>query len=234
MKKLFFILIIAVYSYATGFPSEYYKLKGDEKKEYFFEHLSKIIDDENKKIIRERNVVKSVIKGILGLNPHSVEFKEMLKIKKKYRIRTLYAYKEYLKRVDIIPASQALAQAAVESAWGTSRFVKLANNIFGHWTYTEPGIIPAGRDENATHMIKIYSSLNTSVAGFMLNLNRNRAYEDFRKVRAKMRKQNKKIEGKELSQTMINYSGIGERYLEILESMIEKYDLHRFDKRYSK
>jgi len=123
----------------------------------------------------------------------------------------------------------ALAQGAVESAWGKSRFVREANNIFGHWTYSENGLIPNNREEGKTHRIRIFNSLQDSVNAYVLNLNRNKAYKKFRQKRYQARVEGKKFDGLMGAKTMINYSGIREKYIKILISIIKKERLLKYD-----
>jgi len=104
----------------------------------------------------------------------------LAKLSKKYKIKNLFDKYEYLLKIDKVPESLALTQAAIESAWGKSRFAKYANNIFGQWTYNAKGLVPEHRSEGKTHKVKIFPSLQASVNAYITNLNRNRAYNDFR------------------------------------------------------
>lgn len=239
MKKLFLIFILssifAISSFSKGMPSEYYEIKTvKESKKYFFEYIYKLIENENLKILNERKFVKNILSSnILNINMNSKEFAKLLEIKKRYRIKKIYDLNEYMRKIDIVPPSMALAQAAVESGWGKSRFIKEANNIFGHWTYNpEIGMIPKQRDEGANHFIRIFKTLQDSISAYILNLNRNRAYKLYQNTRLEERKNNKNPSGLVLSNTMINYSGIGEEYLMILEDMIVKNKLTNYDKRF--
>lgn len=124
-------------------------------------------------------------------------------------------------RVDIIPAELAITQSAIESGWGTSVFAHKANNMFGHWTYqVGTGIVPLRRNEGQTHEIAIFNSVNASVKKYMLNLNTNRAYSEFRKLRHKLRKSNIELKGETLSAGLINYSGVGNDYIVLINSII--------------
>jgi len=167
--------------------------------------------------------------NLFNINYKSKNFPKLLKLKKKYNVKSIFSLNEFLEKVDVVPPSLALAQAAVESGWGKSRFVKEANNIFGHWTYGEKGLIPKNRDENAKHKIRIFNSLQKSIRAYMLNLNSNRAYLLFREKRLQLREINLLPLGKELSVTMKNYSGIGKKYLKILSTLINGQNLSRFD-----
>lgn len=241
MKKSFFtyftslFLLFSVSKLHSALPEEYYDINSSEKsKEYFFSYFSKLINQENIKILEDRKFVDNLLSSdILNIDFNSYSFKRLIEIKKKYRIKKLYSKSEYLRKIDIVPPSMALAQAAVESGWGKSRFIKEANNIFGHWTYNpEIGMMPLSRDEDATHFIRVFKTLQDSISAYMLNLNRNRAYKEFQNVRFKQREKGNKPDGLKLSQTMMNYSGIGHNYLEILQNVITTNKLLEYDKNF--
>jgi len=218
-----------------GLPKEYYDISSNTKsKNYFFKFMYKLIEKENLEIFRDRQIVLEFSnQNLLNFNFASKNFKKYQKILKKYRVDYLYDFNTLLKRVDIVPPSQALAQAAVESGWGKSRFVMEANNIFGHWTYNpNRGLMPLQRDEDATHYIRIFTSLQASVKAYMFNLNTNAAYKEFQDKRYELRRENKPLSGKILSQTMLKYSGIGHNYLEILDDVITSNNLNRFDTKF--
>ncbi len=235
MKKnvlLFIVLFINISpSFAAGFPSSYYEIRDIKKqKEVFLNHLYKLIKKENEKILEDRKLIKNILlNNIFNINNVSNNFSKLLKLHQKYKIKSIYSKEEFLKKVDIIPPSLALAQAAVESGWGKSRFVKEANNIYGHWTFGEKGIIPEKREKNKKHKIRIFSSLQNSVSAYMLNLNTHRAYHLFRTTRFQLRKQNQNPTGSKLSSTMKNYSEIGDQYLKLLTNLINKQKLSKFD-----
>ncbi len=236
MKK--FLFSIGVYFSlnlnAQGLPKEYYEIENNqEQKDYFFNYLYKLIEKENLKILKEKAfVVKYLNKSILEIDYNSEDFKRLLEIKEKYKIKKIFSIEEYLKKIDIVPLSLALAQAAVESGWGNSRFIKEANNIFGHWTYNPKiGLLPENRDPNATHFIRIFKNLSHSIKKYMSNLNSNRAYREFQETRYKQRQKKENLNGLKLSQTLINYSGIAEEYLKILKSIIEQNTLIRYDEK---
>lgn len=221
---------------AKGMPDEYYKIKDIQKqKKYFFNYMYMLIEKENLRILKERELVKSVLfSNILSINFDSPRFQKFLEIKNKYKIKKLFTPTDYLKRIDIIPSSMALAQAAVESGWGKSRFIKEANNIFGHWTYNPRiGLLPQNREIGATHFIRIFQSLTASISAYALNLNRNFAYKDFRENRYLFRLKDEKLNGLLLSQTMLNYSGIAHEYLKILQNVIETNNLTNYDTKFN-
>ncbi len=236
-KRLSLVFLLGCLSLQAhnGFPGRYYRMPSKKQKEFFFSYLAKIIIKENKKILKERALVDKVLPGgILSVRTNSRYFKDLLKLRKKYRIKSFYSRIDYLKKIDIVPVSQALAQAVVESAWGKSRFVRQANNIFGHWTFGEVGLVPKNRDKDAKNKIQIFPSLEASVDKYLLNLNANRAYWKFRNVRYELRARHEDLNGMKLSQTMYSYSGIGKKYLLILKNIIRIYKLQKYDKSYKK
>ncbi|AXH11174.1 glucosaminidase domain-containing protein [Halarcobacter bivalviorum] len=236
LKILFLVLTICSFALANssnkGFSQEYYKLQGKKAKDYFFNFLGKKVEIENLKILKERDFILS-LDGKKDLNKDSKEYKELEKLQKKYKVKNIYDYKTFLNRVDIIPPSLAIAQAATESAWGKSRFIREANNIFGHWTYDKKiGMVPLRREEGKKHMVRIFPNLESSIAVYMRNLNRTGAYKSFRDNREKMRKNGKFINGLILSEDMTKYSAIGYDYVIILKSIIKKYKLTQLDKKF--
>ena len=153
-------------SFGKGFPNEYYEITDtNEAKNYFFNHMYEIIAKENNKIKDERHFVKEMLSSnILNIDFDSANFRELLEIKQKYKIKHIYTLPEYLKKIDIVPPSLAIAQAAIESAWGKSRFVKEASNIFGHGTYNEEiGILPKRRNINSSHFSSVENQITNTI-----------------------------------------------------------------------
>lgn len=134
-----------------------------------------------------------------------------------------------LKRVDIIPADLALAQAANESAWGTSRFSRVANNLFGEWTFIQgQGIVPEGRPEGETYEIQKFPTVYDSVKSYLHNLNTHPAYRQLRTIRAEIRSAGSKPSGVVLAEGLLRYSIRGMDYVRELQAMIRKNRLERF------
>lgn len=134
-----------------------------------------------------------------------------------------------LPRVDVIPPSLALAQAAEESGWGTSRFVREGNALFGEWTWSGKGIVPKGRDEGKTHRIRAFDSLLESVRSYALNINTHRAYRDLRQDRAEQRADGKVLDGWLLARHLESYSQRGLDYVEGLRAIMETNGLDDLD-----
>ena len=144
-----------------------------------------------------------------------------------YKVDTLDSL---LMKVDTIPASLALAQAAIESGWGTSRFAYEGNALFGQyvWGNTNNGIIPNDRETNAKYKIKSFDSLSESVASYMKNLNTNFHYDDFRINRFVLRSNNLPINGTILAEYLSSYS-IEDDYIDKVINIIEINDFEDFD-----
>lgn len=137
---------------------------------------------------------------------------------------------QLIKRVDVIPPSLALAQAAEESGWGTSRFAQEGNALFGQWTQSEhKGLIPAERAQNASHAVKSFGSLAEAVKSYTLNLNTHQAYEDFREARWTAREQGQPLDGYALTETMHRYSKRGDEYVETIRKLIRQNGLGALD-----
>ena len=132
--------------------------------------------------------------------------------------------------MDIVPVSIALAQAANESGWGTSRFALEGNALFGQWTWSKKGISPNNKDPNQSHKVLQFQILKASVRAYKNNLNTHNAYKEFREVRAHIREEDKPIIVSDLTKYLKAYAAIGEKYVIILDDIIEKNSLTDFDK----
>ena len=213
--------------YLTKLPKDL-KTLGDtkQKRELFIKILLPLILDENEKITQDR---KKLFK-ILAKNFNTAGERVWLKRRfKEYKIDDQDLGKLKM-RMDIVPVSIALAQAANESGWGTSRFALEGNALFGQWTWSKKGILPKKQDPDQTHKIMQFQILKASVKAYKNNLNTHNAYKEFREVRAQLRQENKKIIGLDLTKYLKNYAAIGEKYVTILEGIIEKNSLTDFDK----
>ena len=213
--------------YLTKLPKDL-KTLGDTKKkrELFIKIVLPLILHENNKITNDR---KKLFK-ILSKNFNTVGERVWLNRRfKEYKIDDRDVSKLKM-RMDIIPVSLALAQAANESGWGTSRFALEGNALFGQWTWSKKGISPKKKDPNESHKVLQFQILKASVRAYKNNLNTHNAYKEFREVRARFREENKDITGLDLVKYIKNYAAIGEKYVEILQSIIEKNSLTDFDK----
>ena len=213
--------------YLTKLPKDIKSLGNtSEKRELFIKILLPLILKENNKITEDR---KRLFK-ILNKNFNSPGERVWLKRRfKEYKIEDKDLSKLKM-RMDIIPVSIALAQAANESGWGTSRFALEGNALFGQWTWSKKGISPKNKDPNKSHKILQFQVLKASVRAYKNNLNTHNAYKEFREARAKLRQQDEQVIGLKLTKYLKNYASIGEKYVRILEDIIERNSLTDFDR----
>ena len=213
--------------YLTKLPKDL-KTMGDTKKkrELFIKIVLPLILAENNKILEDR---KKLFK-ILGKSFNTVGERVWLKRRfKEYKIEDKDLSKLKM-RMDIIPVSIAIAQAANESGWGTSRFALEGNALFGQWTWSKKGISPKNKDPNQSHKVLQFQILKASVRAYKNNLNTHNAYRQFREARAQIREEGKPIIGSHLTKYLKAYAAIGEKYVIILDDIIEKNSLTDFDK----
>ena len=134
-------------------------------------------------------------------------------------------------RMDIIPVSLALAQAAKETGWGTSRFAIEGNALFGQWTWSGEGIKPAGVDpENSKHKVMKFKVLKASVRAYQRNLNTHGSYKSFRSERAKMRDADIDLDSLHLADYLDKYAATGKEYTKVIKKIIKQNNLQDFDK----
>ena len=212
--------------YFTQFPRDLDALQNTKlKKETFIKIVLPLIVAENERIIADR-------KKLILLS----DKKFTTDLEKQWLRQKLLEYKvkkgninELLLRMDIIPTSIALAQAAKESGWGTSRFALEGNAIFGQWTWSGQGIAPLDRESNKNHKILKFPILRASVKAYQNNLNTHKSYLKFRKKRSSLREKKKKISGLELTETLNNYAQTGSEYTKILNQIIRQNRLTDFE-----
>ncbi len=213
--------------YLTKLPKDIKSLGNtNQKRDLFIKIVLPLILAENEKINEDR---KKLFK-ILNKNFNTIGERVWLKRRfKEYKIEDGDLAKLKM-RMDIVPVSIAIAQAANESGWGTSRFALEGNALFGQWTWSKKGISPADQDPNKSHKVLQFQILRASVRAYKNNLNTHNAYQEFREARAKLRQSNEAINGLDLVKYLKNYAAIGEQYVAILGDIIEKNSLTDFDK----
>ena len=131
--------------------------------------------------------------------------------------------------MDEIPVSLAIAQAAKETSWGTSRFALEGNALFGQWTWSGEGLNPKESEKNEGHKVMKFNVLQASVRAYQRNLNTHSSYKEFRHARAKLRDQGKDLDSLILSEYLDEYAETGEKYVEVLQKIIEQNNLKDFD-----
>jgi len=212
--------------YLSQLPKDLDQLTSTKKKKNtFIKIVMPLILDENNKILENR---KKLFK-ILSKSTNSMGEKRWLNRRfKEYEIKK-GDITELKVRMDIIPPSIAIAQAAIESGWGTSRFALEGNAMFGQWTWSKNGIEPTDKSKNQNHKILKFSMLRSSVKAYKNNLNTHNGYKEFREKRAELRKNNKKISGLKLVNYLHNYAATGKEYTKSLKKTIDQNGLTDFD-----
>ena len=183
-------------------------------------------------VIKENNNIKLERKKLFNIinksNNTSLEKKWLKKKFKQYGVRDndLSTLKI---RMDEIPTSLAIAQAAKETGWGTSRFAQEGNALFGQWTWSGEGIKPLGADDNTTHKVMKFKVLQASVKAYHRNINTHSSYKGFRNLRAELRDDGKELDSILLSEHLDKYAETGKVYVKILQQIIKQNQLTDFD-----
>ena len=196
-----------------------------KRKEMFIKIILPLIVKENNKIRIDRQRLFTI------LNKNSNTDIEKKWLEKKYK---QYGVKQNdlstLKvRMDEIPISLAIAQAAKETGWGTSRFALKGNALFGQWTWSGEGLKPKNADEGKDHKVMKFHSLQLSVRAYLRNLNTHSTYKNLRKARTELRNQNKPLDSIILSKHLDKYAETGSQYIEVLQKIITQNNLKDFD-----
>ena len=210
-------------------------LKDNKKK--FVRTVLPLIINENQKILSVRNnllLLKNKLSNNYSLNKSELQI--LKKLSKSHKIKFNNSHKldvinNLLKKVDIIPNSIVLAQAAIESGWGSSRFAQDFNALFGEYTYdNDKGVVPLERENGENHLIKAFNSYNSSVESYFNNINSHYAYEQFRELRKVMRERNNFSNVTLLVDKLDTYAE-DENYIQTIRSVIKNNNFEIFDKK---
>jgi len=210
----------------TLLPAEIKMIESTKKrKEFFIQIVLPLILKENNNIRLDRKTLFNII------NKSSNTQLEKKWLEKKYKQYGVTSNDlSILKiRMDEVPVSLAIAQAAKETGWGTSRFAQEGNALFGQWTWSGEGLKPKEADENKGHKVMKFNVLQASVRAYQRNLNTHPTYENFRLARAHLRDKGKKLDSIILSQFLDNYAETGNQYVEVLQKIIQQNNLQDFD-----
>ena len=207
-------------------PNEIKQIENSKKrKNLFIQIILPLVLEENNLILLDRKRLFSI------LNKNNNSKKEINWLNNKFKqygvlnkdIPTLKV------RMDIIPVSLAIAQAAKETGWGTSRFALEGNALFGQWTWSGDGIKPAGAESDAKHKVMKFKVLKASVRAYQRNLNTHSSYKKFRQLRAQLRDDSEKLDSLLLADQLDNYAETGDEYTKILKQIINQNSLKDFD-----
>ena len=210
----------------TLLPHEIKKIENSQKrKELFIQIILPLIIKENNFIKLDRKKLFS----ILNKSKNSNAEKKWLASKfKQYGVvdNDLSTLKI---RMDEVPVSMTIAQAAKETGWGTSRFAQEGNALFGQWTWSGKGLKPLSADNDTTHKVMKFQVLQASVKAYQRNLNTHSSYKDFRSARAELRDEGKKLNSLVLINYLDKYAETGEVYVKVLQKIIKQNSLTDFD-----
>lgn len=196
-----------------------------KRKDMFIKIVLPLIVKENNKIRIDRKRLFAVLKKNSNTE---IEKKWLEKKYKQYGVRQndLSTLKI---RMDEIPVSLAIAQAAKETGWGTSRFALKGNALFGQWTWSGEGLKPKNAEEGKDHKVMKFHSLQLSVRAYLRNLNTHSSYKNLRKARTELRNQSKVLDSIILAKHLDKYAETGNQYIEVLQKIIEQNNLKDFD-----
>ena len=196
-----------------------------ERKEFFIQIVLPLVLQENNNIKLDRKRLFNIINKS---NNTALEKKWLEKKYKQYGV--LSKDLSVLKiRMDEVPVSLAIAQAAKETGWGTSRFAQEGNALFGQWTWSGEGLKPKEADENKGHKVMKFNVLQASVRAYQRNLNTHKSYKNFRLARAELRDRDKALDSLILAEFLKSYAETGEQYVEVLQKIIKQNNLKDFD-----
>ncbi len=203
-----------------------------EKKANFFSFLKPMIEQANGDVLSQREQLMSIEKQANQLTNSQTE--TLTALIKTYRVDQSIPLEQQITelkvKVNTIPAALILAQAANESAWGTSRFAKEGNNYFGQWCFSKGcGLVPKSRNAGANHEVARFDSALGSVKSYIRNLNSHPTYALLRTLRQESIDNGQAPSGEVLAQGLIGYSERGEEYVKEIQSMIRYNKLSRFD-----
>ena len=210
----------------TLLPAEIKKIENSkQRKEFFIQIILPLILQENNNIRLDRKRLFSIINKS---NNSDLEKKWLDKKYKQYGVSSKDL--SILKiRMDEIPVSLAIAQAAKETGWGTSRFAQEGNALFGQWTWSGEGLKPKDADKNEGHKVMKFNVLQASVRAYQRNLNTHSSYKNLRKARAELRDRGQTLDSLILVNYLNEYAETGQKYVDVLTQIIKQNNLKDFD-----
>ncbi len=197
-----------------------------KKKQAFFDYFNTIIEYENNRVLRDREKITALYQSWQEKGKLRKKQKEQFaRLVKRYKVKTSAdmgtQFQTLLRRAHPVPNALALAQAANESAWGTSRFARKGNNFFGQWCYRAGcGLVPNKRNNNAKHEVRVFATPAASVRAYIHNINTHRAYKPLRVMRERIVKQGETPTGTQLAEGLTKYSERGHEYVKEIQTMI--------------
>lgn len=206
----------------------------DQRKAVFFSYLAPIVETRNSAIMLQREKLLRIA--------DTYQREKTLSFFDEYQLKSLAQDYELewnevdpasviatlKRRIDLVPDSLVLVQAAKESGWGTSRFAREGNNLFGHWCFSAGcGIVPENRAAGANHEVQVFDSVQDAIDAYLHNINTGDAYRSLRDIRARLRGAGKTPDGRSLADGLLLYSQRREAYVEEVQLMLDQY--HQFE-----
>jgi Bax protein len=241
MRRVFSFLIFTAAIFAVTLldrnplPDFAHYTQVQQKKSAFFDYMLPLVIQSNQVVIEDRNELE-----MLASKNDDFSFFERRALNRladnyfvhREKRNDLEVIEQLLLRVDPVPPSLALAQAAIESAWGTSRFAVQGNNLFGQWCYKKGcGLVPLRRNSGSHHEVAKFDRVSESVKSYIRNINTHRAYADLRVSRARLRSAENSASGHQLAENLIEYSELREKYVDEVQAVIRINKLTQYDKR---
>jgi len=213
------------------------KMDVKSKKAIFFQFTIPIVLRANELILEDRQKLLALMQHSENLSEEQNQWLTALAMRYKVVVKNEHFQRskmeKLLSRVDVIPPSLALAQAAEESGWGTSRFAILGNSLFGQWAFSKSAMRPKQqRKELGDYGLARFDTPLDAVNSYMLNLNTHLAYKPLRELRSQMKREQKKVTGKALATTLDKYSERGQAYVDSLHAMMRINHLGEADDAY--
>lgn len=216
----------------TAVPSDMSAIEdAQQRKRVFLRMVLPLVLVTNEQLVRDRQRITLLRDAIM--DGRAVSYRQQTWLEEQFATYKVEPgdFETLLRRVDIVPPSLALAQAAIESGWGTSRFARLGNALFGQWTTAQhEGIVPARREEGKTHKIRAFDAPLDAVKSYVRNLNTHAAYRELREMRAAFRAESRAFDSIAFADTLHAYSEKGTVYTDLLKQIIRGNKLRMLDR----
>ena len=211
--------------FARHIPAKHFEMTGDIQKESFIKLVLPLILAANEELLQRREAVQAAVQAN---DRDTLDQWAVL-----YRIDSedfddVGLAERLLRRVDTIPVALALAQAAVESGWGTSRFARQGNALFGQWAWTESAGLRPLAASNDRAVVRSFGSLLESVRAYMHNLNTHQNYKRFREARYRLKPQAEEVKASRLATYLDSYAEIGQAYVKKLLDVMTSNDFDQY------
>tara|TARA_B100000886_G_scaffold340205_1_gene308407 strand:- start:1582 stop:2517 length:936 start_codon:yes stop_codon:yes gene_type:complete len=215
----------------SSLPKDFMAIQPIQKrKDLFIQTLVPIIFVENKKILEDRQKILEWWRESEG-DVYSKDFwpSWLFELSESYNSNE-NNLGNLLMKVDVVPISLALAQAAIESGWGSSRYLREGNAVYGQYTFDQDkGIVPKQRDSDKKFLVRKFNSLSDATRSYLKNLNTHKAYTDFRYQRRNLRMSGDVLSGTDLANFLTNYSERKNDYVKDLKNLINTNNFMKFD-----